>query len=215
MFVFFAAVAVFFLVRALTIESGAWIGFSITGLIGLLTLPLLIAAMRDLRADPMETEAPLRRKWRKADLFIVKGHYVMVGKRVFRVRKDIWLEMPEPPARVLLLHFPHTNTLIDWQTVASTDDEEAEPVPAARDWRTVASPPTADAPADPGVPTGPAVRPPVFGESSPPPRAGERERPAQRVEPPRFGGSAGRRPGDPPDRSADRQPGDPPGRADA
>ena len=215
MFVFFAAVAVFFLVRALTVESGAWIGFSITGLIGLLTLPLLIAAMRDLRADPMETEAPLRRKWRKADLFIVKGHYVMVGKRVFRVRKDIWLEMPEPPARALLLHYPHTNTLIDWQAVATTDDDGAEPVPAARDWRTVASPPAAGAPADPGVSAGPAVRPPVFGESSPPPRAGERERPAQRVEPPRFGGSASRRPGDPPDRSADRQPGDPPGRADA
>ncbi len=197
MFVFFTAVAVFFLVRALTVESGAWIGFSITGLIGLLTLPLLVAAMRDLRAEPIETEAPLQRKWRKSDFFIAKGHYVMVGRRVFRVRKDIWLEMPEPPARALLLHYPHTNTLIDWQAVAPSADEEAEPTPAADDWRTVASPPAAGAP---NAPAGPSVRPPVFGESSPPRRTEEPERPAQRVEPPRFGRSAGRRPGDPLDR---------------
>jgi hypothetical protein len=204
------------MIRALTVESGAWIGFSITGLIGVLTLPLLIAALRDLRADPIETEGPLRRKWRKSDFFFVaKGHYAMVGKRVFRVRKDIWLEMPEPPGRVLLLHYPHTNTLIEWRTVTAPDDEAAEPVPAARDWRTVASPPATAAPTDPEAPAGPAVRPPVFGEAASPRRTEERERPAQRVEPPRFGGSGSRRPSDPPGRSAGRRPGDPPGRDDA
>ena len=193
LFVFFSTIAVFFLVRAVTETGGAWIGFSIMGLIALLTLPLLVAALRDLRTDPMETEGALQRKWRKNDFFIAKSHYFMVGRRVFRVAADVWLEMPDVPARVLLLHYPHTNTLIEWQRSDPPDDEAAEPAPAIGESPARAS-------AAPAASPGATVRPPAFGASPAPRPAEPRERPARRVEPPRFGGSTGRRPGDPPDR---------------
>ena len=39
----------------------------------------------------------------------------MVGKRVFRVRKDIYHNMPDIGDRIYLNHFPHTNALVRWQ----------------------------------------------------------------------------------------------------
>ena len=204
LFVFFTTVAVFFLVRAVTETGGAWIGFAIMGLIALLTLPLLVAALRDLRTDPVETEGAVQRKWRKNDFFIAKSHYLMVGKRVFRVAGHVWLEMPDVPGRVLLLHYPHTNTVVDWQRVDPPDDEAAEPAS-----------PLGGRPALASTPPAGAVRPPSFGASPAPRRVEQRERPARRVEPPRFGGSPGRQPGDAPDRSLGRRPGDPPDSDDA
>ena len=194
--------------RAVTETGGAWIGFAIMGLIALLTLPLLVAALRDLRTDPVETEGALQRKWRKNDFFIAKSHYLMVGKRVFRVAGHVWLEMPDVPGRVLLLHYPHTNTVVDWQRVEPPDDEAAEPASPLGGRPALASTPPAAPPAG-------AVRPPSFGASPAPRRVEQRERPARRVEPPRFGGSPGRQPGDAPDRSLGRRPGDPPDSDDA
>ncbi|PZC43090.1 MAG: hypothetical protein DK306_002156 [Chloroflexi bacterium] len=188
-FVLFASIAVFFLVRALTEESGAWIGFAIVGLIALLTMPLLIAALQDLRAAPIETEGQLARKWRKSDFLIAKAHYVMVGKRVFRLDSHTWLQMPDVPARVHVLHYPHTNTLVDWRR--SESDEEVGPAPAARPWRTVTAPLATAAPtttdAAPAPPSAPAVQPPSFGAPLPPRRVEPSPRPGTRVDPPRCG----------------------------
>ena len=208
-FSLFAAGAVFFLVRALTDDAGAWVGFAILGLIALLMLPLLVAALQDLRAAPIETEGPLTRKWSKSDFFIVRGYYVLLGKRVFRVDKTTWLSLPEPPGRVHLLHYPHTNTLIDWQPVHDRgEDSDDARTPAARAWRPLPSTPPAAPPA------APSVEPPAFGErfapaaaptrppaarpdptsasehaSNPgtPPATPLRFDPPGRVEPPRFG----------------------------
>ena len=201
----FGAGAVFFFVRAVTEDSGAWVGFAILGLIALLTLPLLVASLQDLRADPVETEGAVARKWRKSDFFLLRSHYLMVGKRVFRVEKAVWLESPDVPGRVHLLHYPHTNTLIDWRPVEEADPESDEATtPAARDWE-----PTQTAPAPTtqagAPPVARAVEPPSFGgafhpsvSSEPatdseeqgvrdaPPPASPATQPG-RVEPPRFG----------------------------
>ena len=205
LFVVFSAGAVFFFVRAVTDDAGAWVGFAILGLIALLSLPLLVAALQDLRADPVETEGTLARKWTKADFFLFRGYYFMIGRRVFRVDKSTWLAMPDASARVHLLHYPHTSTLIDWQSAGeSSADGDDAPTLAARDWRPVpATPPTV---AEPGArPVAPAVEPPRFGEAfrplpapdAPPDTAAEKppgsrreprpEAPPGRVEPPRFG----------------------------
>lgn len=190
-FALFSAGTVFFLIQALTEDSGAWIGFAILALISLLTLPLLIAALQDLRAEPIETEGQLARKWRKSDFIIAKAHYFLIGKRVFRVEPQVWLEMPDVPGRVHLLHYPHTNTLIDWRP--SDTDAEVGPTPAARPWRAVPAaatpPPSATSTPPSGTPPGSTpVELPSFGSGAPPRRVEPAERPARRVDPPRFGG---------------------------
>lgn len=146
LFVLFAAVAVLQLVRALTEGGGAWVGFALMALVALLASPLAFAALRDLRAEPIETEGTIGRKWRKADLFVIRGHYLMVGKRIFRVRKDVWSLTPGVSGRVHLRHYPHTNTLIAWEALGSAlaQREEAEakrasqptfaPCPSSSGW---------------------------------------------------------------------------------
>jgi hypothetical protein len=178
----FAAGAVFFLVRALTDDAGTWVGFAILGLIALLMLPLLIAALQDLRATPIETEGPIARKWTKADLLVFRGHYFLIGKRVFRVEKTVWLSLPETPERVHLLHYPHTNTLIDWQRAA---DHEDTATPSARAWRAV--------PGATSTARGPSrrARAEPLSAARPQPRSAAANTPLfgapEHVEPPRFG----------------------------
>lgn len=201
----FGAGAVFFFVRAVTDDAGAWVGFAILGLIALLTLPLLVASLQDLRAEPIETEGALARKWRKSDFFLLRAHYFMVGKRVFRVEKMVWLEAPDVPGRVHLLHYPHTNALVAWRPVeeAGAESEEAT-TPAAREWETIATTPAPTT--QPGAPpVARGVEPPSFGgafrpTASPAPASGPEQSgsaggppparpttPPSRVEPPRFG----------------------------
>lgn len=136
------ALATALLVEAVTGGSGAWFGFALSALIGLLSGSLALIHWRDLFSAPTETTGMIQRKWRKADfLFFFPGHYVKVGKRVFRVRKDIYLEMPEPGGWIYAEHYPHSNALVAWRPVPSeAAAEEIEETrrdaerAAASDW---------------------------------------------------------------------------------
>ena len=135
-----AALAVALLVSALTGSGGAWFGFSLAALIALLSGSLALIHWRDLFEQPIETTGQIQRKWRKSDfLFFFPGHYVRVGKRVFRVRQEIYLEMPEPGGWIHARHYPHSNALVSWQPLgedegkaASREAEGGEA--AAADW---------------------------------------------------------------------------------
>ena len=118
LFVLFVALAVYLLVRTLTVSDGAWVGFVIAGLMALLTSSQVFPALRDLRAEPIETEGMITHKGSKADTLIFRRHYATVGKRVFPVRKDVWELMPGVSERIYLRHLPHTNTLIAWEARA-------------------------------------------------------------------------------------------------
>ena len=204
LFVLFVALGALLLVRALTQSGGAWVGFAIVALIALLASPLAFAALRDLRAEPIETEGTITRKWSKADLIVFRGHYLTVGKRVFRVRKDIWLLMPEVFGRVHVRHFPHTNTLIAWEALASAP---APDDPAAAAAGTVPPAPVSGWVATPAAAPTPT---PLSLEAAPRPArtAGDhapRFGVPPAVQPPRFG----------PPRAVERQPHPPDGAADA
>ena len=148
LFVGFSALAVNFLVRAVDGSGGAWVSFILTALVALLGGYSALAALRDLFAEPIETEGPILRKWAKTDLFFFRGRHLLVEGRVFRLRKEIYAAMPEEGARVYLRHYPHTNALIDWYEVP-----EPEPV---------LPPLTAERDAAASATTAEAVRPPHF-----------------------------------------------------
>lgn len=138
-----AALAVALLVSALTGSSGAWFGFSLSALIALLSGSLALIHLRDLFEQPIETTGQIQRKWRKSDfLFFFPGHYVRIGKRVFRVRRDIYLEMPEPGGWIHVRHYPHSNALVAWHPISQDEgmaveaEQEEAAVEAERgDWR--------------------------------------------------------------------------------
>lgn len=124
--------AVYMMVDALGGNGGAWFGFSLFALIGLLSGFSALSAFRDWFSEPIETTGQVARKWRKFDLLIFfRAHYVLVARRVFRVPRLMYDEMPEAGGWVYLQHFPHTNAVVSWRPLGEserprTEEEEAE-----------------------------------------------------------------------------------------
>ena len=183
-FVLFAALAVSSLVRALDESGTAWVTFALTGLLALVTGDSAFAALRDLFAEPIETEGEISRKWIRSDLFIMRGRYVLVGTRAFRLRKTIFQTMPEVGRRVRCLHYPHSNALMSWSAVeeppaAFRPQFEQSAFPARPVGQAQVEPPPLDRPAGPEHPKGtsavagdaPTEAPPFESaeESKPPP----------------------------------------------
>ena len=114
--------AVNLMVEALNGNSGSWFGFSLCALIGLLSGYSALAAFRDWFSEPIETTGEVARKWRKFDLLIFfRAHYVLVARRVFRVQRLVFEEMPESGGWVYLLHYPHTNALVAWRPLGENE----------------------------------------------------------------------------------------------
>jgi hypothetical protein len=124
--------AVYMMVDALEGNGGAWFGFSLFALIGLLSGFSALSAFRDWFSEPTETTGQVARKWRKFDLLIFfRAHYVLVARRVFRVPRLMFDEMPEPGGWVYLNHYPHTNAVVSWRPLGEderprTEEEEEE-----------------------------------------------------------------------------------------
>ena len=111
--------AVYLLVTALEGEGGAWFGFSLLGLMGVLSGFSALSAWRDLFAEPVETSAEVARKWRKFDLLLFfRAHYVLLSRRVFRVTREVFDEIPEVGGWIYVLHYPHTNALVAWRPLS-------------------------------------------------------------------------------------------------
>jgi len=172
-FVASAALSVQLAIVALDDSPGAWVSFAITALIALLSGVSAFGALRDLYAEPIDTVGAIDRKWRKSDVLLFRGHYLLIGKRVFRIPREIYDAMPDVGSPIRVEHYPHTNALISWSRVQrqaesrpAPADEPAlgrpEPERGAHTGRveppTLAPPP---AEADPG--RRPTVRPPTFG----------------------------------------------------
>ena len=70
-----------------------------------------VQSLRDLLTAPKETEGAIRRKWSRADMFVMRSYYIYVGSRVYKVDPLIYLELQEGDP-VTICHYPHTNTVI-------------------------------------------------------------------------------------------------------
>ncbi len=131
--------AVYMMVEALDGNGGSWFGFSLFALIGVLSGFSALSALRDWFSEPMETTGRVARKWRKFDLLIFfRAHYVLVSRRVFRVPRLVFEEMPESGGWVYLVHYPHTNALVAWRPLGEDerppDEDEEEQRQAEAAW---------------------------------------------------------------------------------
>ena len=113
------SVSVFILMLALDGRTSLWVTFGITSIVSLLSGVTAMAAWRDLFSEPRDTEGFINRKWTKSDVFIFRGHYIRVGKRIFRIRKHTYEAMPKEGQGIYLRHYPYTNTVVHWEKIKS------------------------------------------------------------------------------------------------
>jgi hypothetical protein len=91
-------------------DGGAVALVVIVSLLALLTGYQSVQALRDLVAQPMETQGVIDRKWRRTDLFFWHNHYILVSRHVFRVEPEDFVEL-EVDDTVSIIHYPHTETV--------------------------------------------------------------------------------------------------------
>ena len=187
-FVVITALTIFNLIRGLEGHDGAWILFGLSGLMMVLLGVGALASLRDLFAVPVETQGRMQRKWTKADLFLLRGHYVMVRRRVYRIGADLYLAMPDVDGWLSITHYPHTNAIIHWRALDSAEVEALQPAaPGAEEGRRsrdaeperLPRPPAREA-APPRLSGSERVSPPSFSEPAPPRERGRGESPDQR-----------------------------------
>lgn len=189
--IFIASTALGVAFALIALDSpGAWVSFAIAALIALLSGVSALGALRDIYSEPIQTTGVIERKWRKSDVFIFRGHYILCRKRVFRIPREIYDELPEVGSGVLLEHYPHTSALTAWaKAQVSAGTKETEPsgdgAEQAENERTTPAPAAQLAESQPSIidgdsrSTAPAVEPPRI--------APEPVAPREHVEPPSFG----------------------------
>ena len=189
--IFIASTALGVAFALIALDSpGAWVSFAIAALIALLSGVSALGALRDIYAEPIQTTGVIERKWRKSDALFFRGHYILCQKRVFRIPREVYDELPEVGAGVLLEHYPHTSALTAWTTAkVSAGTNETEPSGDGEEQdavgRATEGPTARVAGAQPSIIDGdsrssaPAVEPPRI---APEPIA-----PREHVEPPSFG----------------------------
>lgn len=114
-----------FLIRSLAndFEGGTVVGLVVVGVIALLSGYQSIQAFRDLFTQPVETRGVVERKWSRADFFVVRSHYVMVKRNVFRIEPFEFVDV-ELGDTVSVIHYPHTSTV---QSLTVEERGEGEP----------------------------------------------------------------------------------------
>lgn len=98
-------------------NAGAVLPAIILGIVSFAVLYELIAALRDLRAEPVTTEGTADRIWKKSKLLIFgRQDYLMMERKVFEVGVLAAAELQEGQ-RVSIRHWPHTMRVISIERI--------------------------------------------------------------------------------------------------
>lgn len=109
------AVLVLLGISLLSIVQGSFGALLPAVILGLILASLgfqSVAALRDLRAEPMTTTGTVRRAWSKGLVFgLFRSHYVLVERAVFDISIVAFFQVREGD-RLEVHHWPHTKTVI-------------------------------------------------------------------------------------------------------
>ncbi|MDA0351448.1 MAG: hypothetical protein O3A10_04430 [Chloroflexi bacterium] len=93
-------------------NAGAVLPVLVLGIVAFAVVYEFVAAMRDLRAEPVATEGEAVRIWKKSKLLIFgRQDYLMLERQVFEVGVLAATELHEGQ-RVSIRHWPHTMRVI-------------------------------------------------------------------------------------------------------
>jgi len=92
---------------------GALIAGTILALIAVAVIFQSVAALRDLRSQPIATTGMIRRAWTKGMfLGFIRSHYILVQRAVFDISVVSYTQLVEGD-EVEVRHWPHTKTVIE------------------------------------------------------------------------------------------------------
>lgn len=107
-----AIVLLVLLAISISYLPSSFIAVTILALGGIPAAIEAIAAIRDLRATPIETRGTVSRLWTKARyLFVGRVDYMLVGRRLFEVGAIARTEL-QAGDEVIIQHWPHTHVVI-------------------------------------------------------------------------------------------------------
>ena len=102
-------------------RAGAFLPGFILGVISFAVLYELIAAIRDLRAEPVVLEGTADRIWKKSKLlFFGRQDYVLVDRKVFEIGALAATELQQGQ-RLSIKHWPHTMRVITVERIREAD----------------------------------------------------------------------------------------------
>lgn len=109
------AILVFVWVAANRQGGGSFVTLVIVGIVALLLIVQVVQHLRDMNAPLAETEGPIVRKWKRADLIIAwDSYYISVGRSVFKIQPEDYIHLAEQ-RRVTVVHFPRTLHVVSVQ----------------------------------------------------------------------------------------------------
>ena len=113
-------IALTFLILDVAAEGAS--GGRIVGLVLVSSVTLLlgyqvIQSVRDLFSQTVETVGIVERRWSRSDFFLFRNSYVFVGKDVYRITPEEYLEI-ELGDTVRVRHYPHTSAVEEIEVVA-------------------------------------------------------------------------------------------------
>ena len=98
-------------------------------LLALLTIMVFLAgfqsiqSLRDLRSEPVTSEGPVARKWRRAEFLLFPAHYLYVNKNIFKVPPLIYQHIAIGDI-VAITHYRHTTTVVAVKRLRHGDSGE-------------------------------------------------------------------------------------------
>jgi hypothetical protein len=98
------------------LSAGRIAGLVFVGLVGLLLVYQVVQSVRDLFAQPVATEGLVERRWSRADLLIFRNSYIFVGRSIFRLSPEQFIEA-DLGDTVRVVHYPHTATVESLEVV--------------------------------------------------------------------------------------------------
>lgn len=113
-------VALAFLFRAAVTEGmsgGRIVALVLVGFVALLLAYQVIQSARDLFSQPVETTGLVERRWSRSDVFIFRNSYIFVGRNVFRLPPEQFIEV-DLGDTVRIVHYPHTAAVETIEVVA-------------------------------------------------------------------------------------------------
>lgn len=80
-----------------------------------------VQSLRDLRSEPVTSEGPVLRKWRRAEFLLFPACYIYVNRTVFKV-PQLFYDALDAGDVVAVGHYPHTATVVGVSRIRRAGD---------------------------------------------------------------------------------------------
>ena len=124
----FALCSVILLLMIVGVFDRAPLGMALLAIVTFLFGYQSVQSLRDLAARPQEVNGAVARRWTKRDGFVVKSHYITVGKAIYRIPVEVYLDLKVQDT-VKVVAYPYTGMVVSVERTGRPVAEEPPPGP--------------------------------------------------------------------------------------